>query len=116
MAKIDLSGLTLKELKALNARVEKAIERHDKKQRSDALSMLKAKAKEMGFSLDDLTGGAAADKPKAQSKRKASAKKKPAAAYRDPENPKNTYGGRGPRPKWLKDALASGKKLDDFKA
>jgi len=26
----------------------------------------------------------------------------------------NTWGGRGPRPQWLRDALASGKSLQDF--
>lgn len=34
------------------------------------------------------------------------------AAYSDKEG--NTWGGRGPRPKWLKDALAAGAKLEDF--
>lgn len=26
----------------------------------------------------------------------------------------NTWGGRGPRPRWLKEALAAGAKLEDF--
>ena len=26
----------------------------------------------------------------------------------------NTWGGRGPRPQWLRDALANGKSLQDF--
>ena len=34
------------------------------------------------------------------------------AKFRDPSG--NTWGGRGPRPQWLRDALASGKKLEDF--
>ncbi|WP_420849338.1 H-NS family nucleoid-associated regulatory protein [Ramlibacter henchirensis] len=34
------------------------------------------------------------------------------AAYRDSQG--NTWGGRGPRPRWLKDALAGGAKLEDF--
>ena len=32
--------------------------------------------------------------------------------FRDDEG--NTWIGRGPRPQWLKDALASGKNLGDF--
>jgi DNA-binding protein H-NS len=35
-----------------------------------------------------------------------------AAAYADSAG--NTWGGRGPRPKWLRDALANGAKLEDF--
>jgi len=34
--------------------------------------------------------------------------------YRDAAG--NTWGGRGPRPQWLRDALASGKTLEDFAA
>lgn len=34
------------------------------------------------------------------------------AKYRDDEG--NTWGGRGPRPYWLRDALARGKQLSDF--
>lgn len=33
-------------------------------------------------------------------------------AYSDGKG--NTWGGRGPRPKWLKDALAGGAKLQEF--
>ncbi|TFY99896.1 H-NS family nucleoid-associated regulatory protein [Ramlibacter rhizophilus] len=37
-----------------------------------------------------------------------------AAKYRDAQG--NVWGGRGPRPQWLRDALASGKTLEDFLA
>jgi DNA-binding protein H-NS len=32
--------------------------------------------------------------------------------FRDSEG--NTWGGRGPRPAWLRDAVAAGKAIDDF--
>jgi len=35
--------------------------------------------------------------------------------YRNPENPTETWAGRGRRPKWVEAALASGKSLDDLK-
>jgi DNA-binding protein H-NS len=35
-----------------------------------------------------------------------------AAPYADIQG--NTWGGRGPRPKWLKDALANGAQLEQF--
>ena len=52
--------------------------------------------------------------PKPGSKRKAAAKGKPsrAAKYRDDAG--NTWVGRGPRPQWLREALAAGKSLQDF--
>lgn len=112
MAKIDLKGMSLKDLEALKKRVDKAIGTHEKKKKAEALAAVKAKAKAMGFSLADLTGGAAAKAVK-PAKKAAKAPSKP--VYRDTENKKNTWGGRGPRPAWLRDALAAGKKLDDFK-
>jgi DNA-binding protein H-NS len=37
-----------------------------------------------------------------------------AAKYRNPENPAETWAGRGLKPRWLAAALKSGKKLEDF--
>jgi DNA-binding protein H-NS len=34
--------------------------------------------------------------------------------YRNPENPSQTWAGRGLQPRWLKQALKSGKKLSHF--
>jgi DNA-binding protein H-NS len=47
---------------------------------------------------------------KASTKRKAS--KATAVKFRDEAG--NVWGGRGPRPAWLRTALAAGKKLSDF--
>jgi len=37
-----------------------------------------------------------------------------AAKYRNPEDPAETWAGRGLNPRWLTAAIKSGKKLDDF--
>jgi DNA-binding protein H-NS len=37
-----------------------------------------------------------------------------APKYRNPENPAETWAGRGLKPRWLQAALKSGSKLDDF--
>jgi len=50
--------------------------------------------------------------PKPGSKRQAKAKPSRAAKYRDEAG--NTWVGRGPRPQWLREALAAGKSLQDF--
>jgi DNA-binding protein H-NS len=39
---------------------------------------------------------------------------KVAPKYRNPENPSETWAGRGLKPRWLAAAIKSGKKLDDF--
>src|SRR5579871_6038239 len=43
------------------------------------------------------------------------ARGKVAPKYRNPENPGETWAGRGLKPRWLAAALKSGKKLDDFR-
>lgn len=42
------------------------------------------------------------------------ARAKVAPKYRNPENPGETWAGRGLKPRWLAAAIKSGKKLDDF--
>ena len=42
------------------------------------------------------------------------ARGKVAPKYRNPENPSETWAGRGLKPRWLAAALKGGKKLDDF--
>jgi DNA-binding protein H-NS len=37
-----------------------------------------------------------------------------AAKYRNPENPTETWAGRGLKPRWLTAAIKSGKSLEDF--
>jgi DNA-binding protein H-NS len=37
-----------------------------------------------------------------------------APKYRNPDNPEETWAGRGLKPRWLAAALKTGKKLEDF--
>lgn len=109
MAKIDLKPLSLSELNALKKRVEKAIERQEKNRKAKALVALTAKAKELGFTLSDLTAsGPGKSKPAPTKKRS----KKP--THRHPNDASKTWVGRGPRPQWLRDELAKGKDLASF--
>jgi DNA-binding protein H-NS len=42
------------------------------------------------------------------------ARGKVAPKYRNPENPAETWAGRGLKPRWLAAAIKAGKKLEDF--
>jgi DNA-binding protein H-NS len=72
-----------------------------------------------GLTAADLGLGAAKGKLAAVGKRSKPASAKPAAA---PSAPKyrgeagQVWGGRGPRPKWLREAIAAGRKLEEFSA
>ncbi|MEO1188966.1 MAG: H-NS histone family protein [Pseudomonadota bacterium] len=103
--KLDtLESMSLDELQKLQKAVTKAIESLDDRRRREALASIEAKAREMGYSLSDLTG--------APGKSKRSSRP---ARYRHPENPELTWSGRGRHPAWIKMAIEEGASLEDFK-
>ena len=101
---------TLSELIAQRAELEEKIKAASQTERADAIAKVRALMQENGLSLSDL--GASAH-GKGAAKRTAKPAKKVAAKYRDDAG--NSWSGRGLQPKWLKAALAAGKKkIEDF--
>lgn len=99
----DLNSMSLKELKDLQGQVARAIANFEDRKKKQALAELEEKAREMGFSLAELTGTAA---PR---------KRAPASAkYANPANKSDTWSGRGRKPRWFADALKAGKKPEDM--
>ncbi|WP_102223902.1 H-NS histone family protein [Acidimangrovimonas sediminis] len=101
----DLNNLSLKELKELQSKVAKAIASYEERQKKDAIAQLEEKAREMGFSLAELTGTQVGTKRK----RSVSAPK-----YANPADPTETWTGRGRKPNWMIEALKAGKSPDDL--
>jgi len=104
MTDINLSDMSLDDLKKLSKNIEKAIETYQERQRKEALAAAEAKAREMGFTLADLVSFTGGKKPRLVSPPK----------YRHPENPEITWTGRGRQPEWMKSALAEGRTKDEF--
>jgi DNA-binding protein H-NS len=99
MANVNLNDLSLSELKSLQKDVAKAIADFSDRKKTEAMAALEAHAKELGFSLAELTGG--------KKTRKSSG---PAGVkYRHPVNPEVTWSGRGRKPSWFKAAIEAGK-------
>lgn len=99
---IDVNNMSLEDLTRLKKDVDKAIASFEARKMAEARAALDAKAREMGFTFEQLAGG----KP---------GKKAPVAPkYRDPANPSATWSGRGRRPGWFVAGLAAGKSPDDF--
>ena len=101
--KMDLSKLSLDDLKTLKKDVEKAIGDFQKRKRSEAMKEIQAVAKKHGLSVDDIVGG----KSKGR-------KSKAPAKYRNPANAAQEWSGRGRQPAWFKSALAAGKKPESM--
>ncbi|MDH5452993.1 MAG: H-NS histone family protein [Paracoccaceae bacterium] len=103
VVKINLDELSKKELVDLKKRVDRAVADYEDRKKSEAIAALEAKAKALGYSLNDLLGTAG--------KRK----RKPAKPkYANPANKSETWTGRGRKPRWVVAVLASGKSLDDI--
>jgi DNA-binding protein H-NS len=99
---------TLSDLLAQKAAIEKEIADAQRAEKSNAIAQVKALMAEHGLTAADLTARAApvrAAGPKAGGK--------VAIKYRNAATG-DTWTGRGLQPKWLKAALASGKRLADF--
>ena len=120
---IDLSGLSAKELESLIAQAKK---RRTTLSKRKPISLVRQKltalAKAEGYSVAELFGGAGAAPAKKATGAAKSARKstkgyklgKVAPKYRNPQNPSETWAGRGQQPKWMATQIAGGRKLEDF--
>jgi DNA-binding protein H-NS len=99
----DLSTMPLDDLKKLQKDVTKAIESFEERARKKALAEADAVVRQHGFTIDQLFGKA----PKTT--RAAVAPK-----YSNPSDPSQTWSGRGRKPRWIIEALESGKTLEDL--
>jgi DNA-binding protein H-NS len=96
----------LSDLMAQRAALDMQIEKARREQRAAAIEQIKSLMAEHGLTPSDLT----ARPRKAQSK---PGGRKVAPKYRD-QSTGDTWSGRGLQPRWLKAALAAGRKLSDF--
>ena len=103
MADFNLEAMSPKELRQLQKDLAKAISTYEDRQKAEARTKLEAIAKEMGYSLAELISV------------EVETTRAPAVAkYRHPENAGITWSGRGRKPQWFSDALASGKTADQM--
>jgi DNA-binding protein H-NS len=116
---MDLSTLSLTELRRLQGKIETEIRRRSDTARRDLLKKMQKMAAEEGLSLADVIASAPSEKKQPAATRarraaKGSAKKtgKVPAKYRHPENGALTWSGRGRKPLWVESWLAEGKALD----
>ena len=99
----DLDGMSYAELAKMEARIARLkIEKQDA-ERIELRQRITAMVEKEGFKVQDLFG------------RGRKGKGSVAVKYRDPQNPENTWTGRGRMPRWMVAATKGGKaKKDDF--
>lgn len=97
---------SLQELLDKKAELERQIEATRRHERADAIAKVKALMAEQGLSVADISG-------KSAPTRGGGSGGKVAAKYRNAATGES-WSGRGLQPKWLKAALASGRKIEEF--
>lgn len=106
----DLTTMSKKQLEKLLTDVQKAIKSLEEKERKEAKKAAERAAAKFGFSLSELT-----DQPSKRGGRGKSAPKNPGVPkYANPDDPSETWTGKGRQPQWFKDAVAAGKDPKDL--
>lgn len=99
---LDIDSMTLKDLRDLRAKLDRAINSYEDRKRREALNAIEEAAREHGFNLAELTG--------AKPRRTGTV----APKYANPDDPTMTWTGRGRKPRWVQESLESGKQLEDL--
>jgi DNA-binding protein H-NS len=103
MAAINVERMTLKQIEALEVQIAKA----KTEARETAKADLKAK-------IDRLIDGSDFNIAELYGFKSKKGRGKSAAKYANPDDPSQTYSGRGRRPFWLLAKLKKGASLEDF--
>lgn len=103
---MDISNLSLVELQLLQQQIPLEIKKRQEQEKAKVINEIKLIAESRGFSLDQLLKGGEKVKTKAV--------KTVMAKYRHPENADQAWTGRGRKPQWVQDWLASGRKIEEL--
>ncbi|HKH46223.1 MAG TPA: H-NS histone family protein [Thermoanaerobaculia bacterium] len=111
---VDISGMDLEELRELRRAVDQRIAEQEEEQQRSVYDEIHRLATDAGTSVEQLLqryGGRASRRGSQGGKKQGGEKE---ARYRNPQNPDETWSGRGRQPKWLSSALKSGRRLEEF--
>lgn len=101
----NIESMSYAELAQMQARIERLKIEKQNTERTELRQRILAMVKEHGFEIQELFGKARNGKGSV------------AVKYRDPQNPENTWTGRGRMPRWMVAATKGGKaKREDFLA
>lgn len=111
----NLDVLSVEELITHIAAAQAILSAKQEKLREEFIAETHRKAQSLGLSLDDLFSGTASKKTSGRDKgEKPVVRRLVAVKYQDPQNPESTWTGRGMKPRWLRDKLNAGAKIEDF--
>ena len=103
---MDLSSYSRTDLAKLRRQVDQELESRRRVEQRTARQEVRDIAQKYGISLADLVTGTSTQP----------SGKGGGLAYQSPYDPSKTWGGRGRKPKWIKEWENSGRSLDELRA
>lgn len=97
----NINDYSLEELKKIKKQVDQAIDTYRSRAMANARKELEKTAKSLGFSLGELVAVAPV-------------KSKVPGKYANPEDPNQTWTGRGRKPRWVEAFIQKGNTLNDL--
>jgi DNA-binding protein H-NS len=108
----DLSQLSVAELEHVISQAKSLVETKQVDAIKEGYAQIEAIARGLGMSLEELIE---AGRARGGRKPSTTAVRKPVEArYRNPQNPSETWTGRGKPPRWLAAKITAGAKKEDF--
>jgi DNA-binding protein H-NS len=112
----DYENMSRKELMEMRARIDRAIAAVADRDKRNALKAAEAAAREHGYSLEELVESMGTLRGRGRGRAAAKASGGDATVrYRNPDDPTQTWSGRGRRPGWIKEAEGKGRSLDEMR-
>lgn len=104
---LDINSLSIIELERLKQEANTLIEAKKEQSLDEAYSRIVQFAQGVGLTLEELVawGAKKTDQP---------VRKSVKPRYQNPDNPNETWTGRGKQPRWLADKIKAGAKPEDF--
>ncbi|KAA8732348.1 H-NS histone family protein [Acinetobacter qingfengensis] len=103
----NIENLDINQLQELTQKAQELIELKKREKVDDAYQQLLTIAEDVGLSLQELI-------EYGQQSHKPTTKRSVAPRYRNPADVNQTWTGRGKQPRWVVEALNSGKTLEDL--
>jgi len=103
MARPDLTGMSLKQLEDLQVKVEEAISETRVREKAELRQKFAELAAKSGLTLNDVLDTGSGRRGK-----------KVAVKYQNPDNPAETWTGRGRKPNWMVSKLGKTGKPEQF--
>ena len=107
---LDLEHLGVQELHAVRQRINEALHGRFTSRTQEFREL----AREMGYVVTLTKLGKDEGRRGTRHTQEEDRRRAVSAKYRNPDNPKETWAGRGRKPKWIEDKLAHGASLDDL--